>query len=153
MIQLFRFTTFIVVALVLFGCSNGDDTPYIYNYEDVAGRRFVSGDQTIEFVSENTLRWTIALYRYTPVTYDVAYTIVGNSIEFEAQSSVRTNYSDPVWGESFTITHYNDTFKGEFKSANAISADVQHSFEERVNDLYLGSAGALDLSITYRSVN
>ncbi len=144
-----RFAFIILGAFVFVSCSK--DTNYNFKYSDVIGKKFSSVNNTIEFLSQDSLIWKLTSYRDTLIHYRLKYNVLGNSISFEVKDTVRIDYIDPITDEpAFSITYYIDSFVGDFSSDSAIEATERHSYVVRPNDEYPSSMAGAELQLTYR---
>ncbi len=147
-----RYILVILAALFIASCTK-TEAPYIFSYDDVIGKTYISEPSSLEFLSEDTLVWKILYYRDSATFYKVKYQIVDNDIHFELNDTVREDYIDPILDKPWFIkTYYSATFNGTFKNRNTIhNCKESHGYSKYPDDLYLSAAGSLNITVTYHS--
>ncbi len=139
-----RYLYAVLVAFVFVSCSKDelDDMP--------RDGVFTSGDNTIDIISQDSLVWKISYYRDEPQEYMVEYSQNGDEINFQVKDTIRIDYSDSIFGNSFVVNYYHNSFRGRFNGPNTIEGDSQHSHYEMIEDKYISSSRGADLYVSYR---
>ncbi len=143
-----KYILFIFSLIILIGCTK-EEKSYSLSYEELINKKFARTSTYVEFISSDSLVWMVD-QRDTPVSYRVKYHLNGDKISFEVRDTTRVEYKDSNTGyTSFSKTYYYDSFEGVFKDVNTISATMNHSYEERVEDKYVGSHGTTKTSFDF----
>ncbi len=145
-----KYLILLYISILFISSCSKNDPPYNFSYKDVDGQRFSNSLGSVEFISEDSLLWETSTYRETPQSYMVRYQTTGNTINFAIHDTITTEYIDPITDrEGFIKKYISGSFEGTFTSADAISAQEQHSYRDMVNDLYLTASGGASFSIVY----
>ncbi len=141
----------VIITMLVVTIFTGCQKEYIFNYNDIVGETFSNSVERIEFLSQDSLIWTISVYRDTPIAYKLPYMITDGAFTLaEFRDALRHDYINEYTGENEFVTKYlSDRLSGRFESSSELDCDnILHTYNEKLNDLYSFGSGYISFATT-----